>query len=101
MATCEEMHVMLLCHSIIDNMESMPVKLNDKRSSLNHSVKLEIDIKLQPLHFQISRGVEWGIPTLVPQLLHLNDQFDVCLQHRRHVDVFEIHRPAGKFTMIA
>ncbi|CAK8694336.1 unnamed protein product [Clavelina lepadiformis] len=80
--------------SIIDNMESMPVKLNDKRSSLNHSVKLEIDIKLQPLHFQISRGVEWGIPTLLPQLLHLNDQFDVCLQHRRHVDVFEIHRPA-------
>ncbi|XP_076803596.1 3'-5' exoribonuclease HELZ2-like [Clavelina lepadiformis] len=79
---------------IIANVEHMPVNSTAAQSTLNHFFKLEIDIKLQPLHFQLSRGVEWGIPTLVPQLLHLNDQFDVCLQHRRHVDVFEIHRPA-------
>ncbi|XP_076803598.1 3'-5' exoribonuclease HELZ2-like isoform X2 [Clavelina lepadiformis] len=81
---------------IIANVEHMPVNSTAAQSTLNHFFKLEIDIKLQPLHFQLSRGVEWGIPTLVPQLVHLNDQFDVCLQHRRHVDVFEIHRPAEK-----
>ncbi|XP_076803603.1 3'-5' exoribonuclease HELZ2-like [Clavelina lepadiformis] len=78
---------------IIEEMECMPVNTTDTKPTLNHFFKLEIDIKLQPLHFQLSRGVEWGIPTLLPQLVHLNDQFDVCLQHRRHVDVFEINRP--------
>ncbi|XP_076803605.1 3'-5' exoribonuclease HELZ2-like isoform X1 [Clavelina lepadiformis] len=92
--------------SAINSIGKLPqrIELSEKLRTTNgiiHGKKIQLNIsRSSTLHFQLFKTVRNGIWKLTPQLLHVQDNFNLCLHHRSRYGVFDFPYDKGSTLFV-